>query len=309
MNSQNLDLENLDTALPTLSDSDFLQLSNAQQLTYLQKKYPNADIDWNYKHNVVICERSKSVVEPLISQEFFIDYYKEFAHTPINSTQNLAKTNKKSKNQNENDNSPNLETQSSNQNSKTTLQKLALEGISEVEFLPLEYQERAAKYFGEIKNWCISRDLIWGHKMPVWYNLDYNLVRNFYTFEEFAKNEIVLEIDQSIENKLNLAKNKNTEKSTLEQNSKKLEKIQLKNKLQIRVQDCFQISPTKPEKAGNWSQEIKILDTWFSSTLWPLSTLDFVDFAKKEQQKKEIDSEIETLQKLLTKLNSQKSQI
>lgn len=286
MNSKNLDLENLDAILPDLSDSDFLQLSNTDQLTYLQKKFPNADIDWNYKHNVVICERSKSVVEPLISQEFFVDYYKEFTHTPINSTQNLA-------------------TQNTNQNSKTTLQKLAIEGIAEVEFLPIEYQERAAKYFGEIKNWCISRDLIWGHKMPVWYNLDYNSDRKFYTFEDFEKNEIVLEIENPTTNSIANSNNilDKGEKNATNQTVKTQTQTQTQNKIQIRVQDCFQISPTKPEKIGNWVQEVKILDTWFSSTLWPLSTLNFPQFVQKTQKITKIESEIETLQQILSKMN------
>lgn len=265
-----------DSQFLALSDSDFVKMSNTEQITYLQEKYPNADIDWNYKHNVVICERSKTVVEPLISQEFFVDYYKEFEHFPVNSSQNLAKTkaSKHSKDQNS--------TQKSSQKSQKTLQKLALEGINEVEFLPIEYKERAIKYFGEIKNWCISRDLIWGHKMPVWYNLDHNPDHIFYTFLDFQENKIVLEIEQN--SQISLVK---TDKIT---------------KTQIRVQDCFQISSTKPKKTGNWSQEIKILDTWFSSTLWPLSTLDFPEFVQKEKQKKEINSEIEILQELLTKL-------
>lgn len=277
-----------DSQFLALSDSDFVKMSNTEQITYLQEKYLNADIDWNYKHNVVICERSKTVVEPLISQEFFVDYYKEFEHFPVNSSQNLAKTKnpKNSKNENNPNNSSNLphsKTQNLTQKSKKTLQKLALEGINEVEFLPIEYKERAIKYFGEIKNWCISRDLIWGHKMPIWYNLDHNPNRIFYTFLDFQENKIVLEIEQS------------SQISLVETN-----KI---IKTQIRVQDCFQISSTKPKKTGNWSQEIKILDTWFSSTLWPLSTLDFPEFVQKEKQKKEINSEIEILQELLTKLN------
>jgi len=86
------------------------------------------------------------------------------------------------------------------------------------------------------------------------------------------------------------------------QNSQTLENQNKNHKIQIRVQDCFRITPQKPTQKGNWSQEIKILDTWFSSTLWPLSTLDFVEFTHKEKQKTEIDSEIETLQKLLAKI-------
>jgi valyl-tRNA synthetase len=278
---------NSSTSSPKLSDAEFAKLSIEKQYQYLKEQYPEADIDWKYKHNVTICERSKTVVEPLISQEFFVDYYKEFDHKPVNSPEVLDRishilaqksdnfeNDKKAKKSNESDitNTTKNSDLAAEQKTKTTLQKLALEGIDEVEFLPIEYRERAVKYFQEIKNWCISRDLIWGHKMPIWYNLEHNPNRIFYTFEEFEANKVVKEI-------------------AVESNS-----------IQIKVQDCFQISVQKPQIDGEWVQESKILDTWFSSTLWPLSTLDFAGFAEKQKQKDEIQNDIEILEKLMTQI-------
>ncbi len=290
MNNSTDNSQKISIKVQQLTDKEFAELSVEKQYKYLQENFSNTNIDWNYKHNVVICERSKTVVEPLISQEFFVDYYKEFEHSPIVSPEILAKVKTKNNSKNK------------VQKTKTTLQKLALEGIEEVEFLPIEYQERATKYFDEIKNWCISRDLIWGHKMPVWYNLDYNFDRKFYTFLEFEKNEIVLEIEDSATNSNN--SNNILDKSEKSATNQTIEsQNQIQNKIQIRVKDCFQISPTKPEKVGNWIQETKILDTWFSSTLWPLSTLDFPKFVQKAQKITEIESEIETLEQMMSKIN------
>jgi valyl-tRNA synthetase/predicted alpha/beta hydrolase family esterase len=163
-------------------------------------------IDWNYEHNVSICERSKTVIEPLISEEFFLSY-----QTPAKST-------------------------------GKTLQQHGFEGVSEVQFFSADYQERANNFIENIHDWCISRDLVWGHKIPVWYNLDVNPDKRLY-----SKNEL----DKFVAEK--------------------------------RISP-IKIQPTKPTEPGNWVQETKIFDTWFSSTLWPLSTLDFVEYKQKEEK-------------------------
>lgn len=294
--------------LNQLSDQEFVELSLENQYKYLQNQFPNAAIDWKYSHNVVICERSKTVVEPLISQEFFVDYYKEFEHSPVISPDILAKVAATQiKKVDKNEDGSDSQTANFSKKTKTTLQKLALEGIDEVEFLPIEYQERATKYFGEIKNWCISRDLIWGHKMPIWYNLDWNPDRVFYTFQEFQENKIVKEFvlnnnsDSQTPQKIQ-EKDKNQPNNPSSEAVIKPETSSNLDKKIIHVQDCFQISPKKPIN-GNWVQETKILDTWFSSTLWPLSTLDFAEFVQKDQKIKEIDTEIDILVNLFQKLS------
>jgi valyl-tRNA synthetase/predicted alpha/beta hydrolase family esterase len=172
-------------------------------------------INWNYEHNVTICERTKTVVEPLISEEFFISYHKEFSWTPI--ARDLNKT-------------------IANKGTKTTLQKLGIEAINQTNFHSREYKERGVNFLENIKDWCISRDLIWGHKMPVWYNLDLNPDRIFYSYEQVITNP--------------------------------------------ELSKQFQIDQYMPEKYGSWVQEEKILDTWFSSCLWPLSTLKYPEFVR-----------------------------
>jgi len=70
-----------------------------------------------------------------------------------------------------------------------------------------------------IKDWCISRQLWWGHRIPVWYCAD------------------------------------------------------------CGKQTCAEIDPTACEHCGskNIEQDADVLDTWFSSGLWPFSTLGWPD--------------------------------
>lgn len=145
---------------------------------------------------MTICERSKTVVEPLISEEFFLSYFEP--------------TSREGK----------------------TLQELALEGISETKYFSENFRDMGENFVENIHDWVISRDLVWGHSMPVWYNLDTNLEKNFFSASEIGGNE-----------------------------------------------DKFRVQPVKP-KDGNWVQETKILDTWFSSCLWPLSTLNYLEAIK-----------------------------
>lgn len=180
-------------------------------------------IDWNYEHNVTICERSKTVVEPLISEEFFLSY--------------------------------------SNKDSKgKSLQEYGLEGIQETNYYPDSYQKLGSDYVNNLKDWCISRDLIWGHKMPIWYNLDFNLEKKFYTCLESASSAAITQV----------------KKDPISKVSQWESYLQGETIKSIYIKDIFQISENRPNLPGNWVQEEKILDTWFSSCLWPLSTLNYI---------------------------------
>jgi len=189
------------------TNTEFLSLSTvAEKYKWLEEKYPQYAVDWKYEHNVTICERSKTVIEPLISEEFFLDYKK-----PVQS-----------------------------QFGRKTLQEFGLEGVAETNFYSSDFKNRAENFLENINNWCISRDLVWGHKIPVWYNLNVNPEKRFYSFKE-------------------------------------LERI-------ANSELPMTISAKKPDLPGNWVQEEKIFDTWFSSCLWPLSTLNFLDYTKQKQQ-------------------------
>jgi valyl-tRNA synthetase len=80
----------------------------------------------------------------------------------------------------------------------------------------LEPESMRGRYFQWIDNlrdWCISRQLWWGHRIPVWYSPDGD-------------------------------------------------------------EECFGPDETPP---AGWTQDDDVLDTWFSSALWPFSTLGWPD--------------------------------
>ena len=89
----------------------------------------------------------------------------------------------------------------------------------ETRFIPKRYEKQYFNWLDNIQDWCISRQLWWGHRIPAYY------------CEECGH--------------INVAK----------------------------------IEPEKCEKCGstNLRQDPDTLDTWFSSALWPFSTLGWPD--------------------------------
>ena len=219
------------------------------------------NINWNYEHNVTVCERTKTVVEPLISEEFFISYYNEFNWTPINKDDNVS---------------------IANRGKKTNLQKLGIQAVNKTNFYSEDYKERGINFLENIKDWCISRDLIWGHKMPVWYNLDTNPERKFWSYEELSNPLSKVEVGLGL---LNLASPRQGSEAKAQGDSKNNNLQNGDTGVASTQNQHFQISATKPATPGNWVQEEKILDTWFSSCLWPLSTLKYKEFVDNKKNK------------------------
>jgi valyl-tRNA synthetase len=126
-----------------------------------------------HSHNVGTCYRCDTVLEPLISEQWFCKM-KELAKPAIEAVRSRK-----------------------------------------TKFFPEKYADTYLYWMENIKDWCISRQLWWGHRIPVWYCQDCNL-----TFSSLT-------------------------------------------------------DPDKCEKCSseNITQDNDVLDTWFSSGLWPMSTM------------------------------------
>ncbi len=133
-----------------------------------------------YSNKVSVCYRCETVIEPLVSLQWYLDV-KDLAREAINVVQNKS-----------------------------------------VKFLPETWEKPYLNWMENLRDWCISRQIWWGHRIPIWY-CDSCYVEG--------------------------------EKEGLIVSDKKPD-----------------VCPNCGNKT-NFTQDTDVLDTWFSSALWPFSTM------------------------------------
>ena len=130
-----------------------------------------------YEHNVGVCYRCHSTVEPIVSKQWFVKM-EQLAKPAIKVVRN-----------------------------------------KKISFIPERFSKIYFNWMENIKDWCISRQLWWGHQIPAWYCADCG--------------EVIVD----------------------------------------------KTDPTVCPKCGSkrLTRDEDVLDTWFSSALWPFSTLGYPD--------------------------------
>ncbi|HBF57759.1 MAG TPA: valine--tRNA ligase [Exiguobacterium sp.] len=96
------------------------------------------------------------------------------------------------------------------------------QGPDKVNFVPQRFENTYVRWMENIRDWCVSRQLWWGHRIPAWYHKE--------TGEVYVGKEA-------------------------------------------------------PADLENWEQDNDVLDTWFSSALWPFSTMGWPNTDAADYQK------------------------
>ena len=105
-----------------------------------------------------------------------------------------------------------------------------------------------------LKDWNISRQIVWGIRMPVWYSTDNPNI-----------NVVFMSKDERVEGTLKDVLDLYEGKYSLKEISAGLQE------LRAPIDANHTISPTSPGE--NFLQETDTFDTWFSSAQWPYTTL------------------------------------
>jgi len=145
------------------------------------------------------------------------------------------------------------------------LAKPAIEAVraGQTKFVPSQWQATFFNWMENIQPWCISRQIWWGHQIPAWYGFKINENRQILlgSSNEF-KQIYVPFVAESQDEALELArKYYSVSDVALAANDRE-------------ALDC--IDHAKGTKFAIW-RDPDVLDTWFSSALWPFSTLGWPD--------------------------------
>ena len=76
------------------------------------------------------------------------------------------------------------------------LAKVAADAVTngEIEFVPKQYENMYFSWMNDIQDWCISRQLWWGHRIPAWYDTQGNVYVGRNEAEARAENGLAADI-------------------------------------------------------------------------------------------------------------------
>jgi valyl-tRNA synthetase len=135
----------------------------------------------------------------------------------------------------------------------------------EVRFVPERFERVYVNWLENIRDWCISRQLWWGHRIPVWYSADDDGDRILVTLPDRT--------DPKAPPRVATYNELRAQGVTHEE----IERYGSWSGVDATPIVSIDTPQRSPAGGGHLLQENDVLDTWFSSALWPLSTLGWPD--------------------------------
>ncbi len=95
-------------------------------------------VDENYTHNIAINDRGKGVIEPQIKLQWFVDV-----------------------------NRPAMEWKGQLRSLREVMR--AVVGDGDIEIVPKRFEKIYFHWIDNLRDWCVSRQIWWGHQIPAWH--------------------------------------------------------------------------------------------------------------------------------------------
>jgi valyl-tRNA synthetase len=146
--------------------------------------------------------------------------------------------------------------------------RLAVDAIKAVKsgktsFVPKNWEKTYFDWLENIQPWCVSRQLWWGHQIPVWYGPYTDNDKLSYELGDGGKNRVFTAASESdARHQAQIIYGKPI--------------AVLSSSRDLKRDDVLRDMRQDNKTVFIWRDE-DVLDTWFSSALWPFSTLGWPD--------------------------------
>lgn len=134
--------------LPIAGEFAGMKIADAREkiVKKLEEKGLLVKIDEKYTHKLATAERSGGTLEPQIMRQWFVNVTKEFTleHSNITGIES---------------------------GSTTTLKEIMMKAVQngDTVILPERFEKVYYNWIENLHDWCISRQIVFGHRIPVWY--------------------------------------------------------------------------------------------------------------------------------------------
>ena len=129
-----------------------------------------------------------------------------------------------------------------------TLAQPAIEAVQTgaIDIVPKTWEKTFFNWMDNIQPWCVSRQLWWGHRIPAWFGWDYD-----------GSNDAVF-VAETEEGAIAQAQERHPDRPVVVCNS---------------LDEAFAFDVNERRNTYLIVRDPDVLDTWFSSALWPFATL------------------------------------